>query len=111
MPRFLPTTSEETMINIRARILSMTLPPSLQWLFRPVLLLKVVRPLALLIGCCWWIEAQQLQAPALLAKAVHFADLYNWADAAPAFTEAETLFAAAGDQRNALYARLGRIRS
>ncbi len=54
---------------------------------------------------------QQPRAEQLLTRALHFADLYNWADAAPVFTEAEQLFTAAGDQRNALYAKLGRIRS
>jgi CHAT domain-containing protein len=47
----------------------------------------------------------------LLKKALHLGDLYNWADAAPFFTEAEQLYAARGDNRNALYAHLGRIRS
>jgi CHAT domain-containing protein len=47
----------------------------------------------------------------LLKKALHLGDLYNWADAAPMFTEAEQLYAARGDNRNALYAHLGRIRS
>ena len=68
-------------------------------------------PVTILIVCSSYVEAQQPQAKELLAEALHLADLYNWADAAPAFTEAEQLFARAGDQRNALYARLGRIRS
>ena len=46
-----------------------------------------------------------------LQHALHLADLYNWADAGPDFAEAERMFLAAGDQRNALYARLGLIRS
>src|SRR6266446_5295544 len=66
---------------------------------------------ALLVVCSSFVDAQQPQPKELLATALHLADLYNWADAAPAFTEAEQLFVAAGDQRNALYARLGRIRS
>src|SRR5260370_12961517 len=66
---------------------------------------------ALLIACSSCVAAKEPPAKELLARALHLADLYNWADAAPAFTEAEKLFAAAGDQRNALYARLGRIRS
>src|SRR5258708_8969842 len=66
---------------------------------------------ALLIACSSFVDAQQPQAKELLARALHLADLYNWADAAPAFTEAEQLFVGAGDQRNALYAKLGRIRS
>ena len=70
-----------------------------------------LRPMALLIVCSSCVEAQQSQAKELLARALRLADLYNWADAAPAFAEAEQLFTRAGDQRNALYARLGRIRS
>src|SRR5437667_2351140 len=72
---------------------------------------RLLRPIALLIVCNSCVEAQQLQAREVLDRALHLADLYNWADAAPAFTEAEQLFIAAGDQRNALYAKLGRIRS
>ncbi len=47
----------------------------------------------------------------LLKKALHLGDLYNWADAAPLFTQAEQLYSARGDSRNALYAHFGRIRS
>jgi len=46
-----------------------------------------------------------------LHHALRLADLYNWADAAPDFAEAEGMFLAAGDQRNALYAKLGAIRA
>ncbi|MCI0723807.1 MAG: hypothetical protein L0338_33345, partial [Acidobacteria bacterium] len=66
---------------------------------------------ALLIACGSLVCAQEPEAKQLLARALHLADIYNWADAAPAFTQAEELFGAAGDQRNALYAKLGRIRS
>jgi hypothetical protein len=66
---------------------------------------------ALLIACGSLLHAQQPQATDLLARALHLADLYNWADAAPAFTQAEDRFKAAADKRNALYARLGRIRA
>src|SRR5256885_12238737 len=41
----------------------------------------------------------------LLKKALHLGDLYNWADAAPMFTEAEQLFAARGDSRKELLDR------
>ena len=51
-------------------------------------------------------DAQQLLDHALL-----LADLYNWDDAGKDFAEAEKLFVAKGDDRNALLARLGRIRS
>ncbi|MCI0348162.1 MAG: hypothetical protein L0Z53_01945, partial [Acidobacteriales bacterium] len=98
-------------MTIRTKLSSMQRLPSLRWPIHPACCLTVVRPLILLVASGLWMGAQQSQAPALLAKALHFADLYNWADAAPAFTEAEKLFAAAGDQRNTLYARLGRIRS
>jgi CHAT domain-containing protein len=47
----------------------------------------------------------------ILQHALHLADLYNWDDAGRDFAEAEKLFLAAGDQRNALYAKLGTIRS
>jgi CHAT domain-containing protein len=47
----------------------------------------------------------------LLKKALNLGDLYNWADAAPLFTQAEQLYAGRADNRNALYAHLGRIRS
>jgi tetratricopeptide (TPR) repeat protein len=66
---------------------------------------------ALLIVSVSLLDAQQPGAKEVLARAQHLADLYNWADAAPAFTEAEELFVAAGDQRNAFYAKLGRIRA
>src|SRR5712664_48625 len=47
----------------------------------------------------------------LLKQALRFGDLYNWADAASLFTQAEQQFSARGDSRNALYAHLGRLRS
>lgn len=62
-------------------------------------------------ACASPLQGLQSQATELMAQALRLADLYNWADAAPAFTQAEELFAAAGDRRNALYAKLGRIRS
>jgi CHAT domain-containing protein len=48
---------------------------------------------------------------AILQQAVHLADLYNWADAAPLFERAEELYKSRSDSRNALYAHLGKIRS
>ena len=56
----------------------------------------LLRTMVLLIvsGSC--VVAQRSQANELLARALHLADLYNWGDAAPAFTEAEKLFASAG---------------
>ena len=47
----------------------------------------------------------------MLDRALRLADLYNWDAAGNEFAKAETLFLAAGDQRNALYAKLGRIRA
>src|ERR1700727_420570 len=75
------------------------------------MLSSLLRQAAFLIVCCSFMDAQQPQAKELLAHALHLADLYNWDDAGPAFAEAERLFADAGDQRNALYAKLGRLRS
>jgi CHAT domain-containing protein len=50
-------------------------------------------------------------AQTALEKGRQLGELFNWADAAPYFTEAEHLFNERGDARNALYAKLGRIRS
>jgi CHAT domain-containing protein len=50
-------------------------------------------------------------ANAKLEHALHLADLYNWDDARDDFATAESLFQAEGDERNALYAKLGRIRA
>ena len=62
---------------------------------------------------CMFAHAQETEddPDVLLRKALHLGDLYNWADGASFFTEAERLYAARGDNRNALYAHLGRIRS
>ena len=65
----------------------------------------------LLVLCSSMVAAQEPQAKELLARALHFADLYNWGAAGPIFAEAEKRFDSTGDRRNALYARLGRIRS
>jgi CHAT domain-containing protein len=70
-----------------------------------------LRQTAFLIVCASFVDAQQPDPKELLAHAVRLADLYNWDDAGPAFAEAERLFVDAGDRRNALYAKLGRIRS
>src|SRR5437763_7964586 len=68
----------------------------------------------LLCGPAWtFVQAQTSTGDpdVLLKKALHLGNLYNWADAAPLFTEAEQLYAARGDSRNVLYAHFGRIRS
>jgi len=59
------------------------------------------------------LNAQQRHSSAseLLHHALYLADLYNWADAGPEFVGAEKMFTAAGDERNALYARLGKVRA
>jgi len=67
-----------------------------------------------LCGLAWTFAQPQTTADdpdVLFKKALHLGDLYNWADAATMFTEAEQLYSARGDNRNALYAHLGRIRS
>jgi CHAT domain-containing protein len=56
-------------------------------------------------------RSNEATAMQLLRRALHYGDLYNWAAAGPYFRKAEKIFVAAGDQRNALYARLGGLRS
>jgi CHAT domain-containing protein/tetratricopeptide (TPR) repeat protein len=46
-----------------------------------------------------------------MQQALHYADLYNWADAGPFFAKAEKLYRAKGDTRNTLYAHIGAIRA
>src|ERR1051325_6146616 len=62
---------------------------------------------------CTFVQAQTTpdDPDVLLKRALLLGDLYSRADAAPMFTEAEQLYSARGDHRNALYAHLGRIRS
>lgn len=57
--------------------------------------------------CCFSSENEGL---AILREANHLSDLFNWADARPLYAQAEKLFQDAGDNRDALYARFGRIR-
>src|SRR5262245_55889544 len=47
----------------------------------------------------------------LLREADRFAMLYNWPKASPLYAQAEALFTRSGDQKDALSARLGRIRA
>jgi CHAT domain-containing protein len=57
-------------------------------------------------------ERDPISGPdAALKRAIHFADLYNWSDAAPFFAQAEESYRTVGDERNVLYAHLGKIRS
>ncbi len=67
----------------------------------------------LCVLACMFVQAQTTtdDPDVLLKKALQLGDFYNWADAAPFFSQAEQLYAARGDNRNALYAHLGRIRS
>jgi tetratricopeptide (TPR) repeat protein len=46
----------------------------------------------------------------LLAQAEQLADVYNWYDAQPLYAEAENGFNLVGDKRNALFARVSRLR-
>lgn len=55
--------------------------------------------------------AFQDETQTFLERALRLADLYNWAGAASDFSEAERGFLATGDKRNALLAKLGRIRA
>lgn len=61
----------------------------------------------LLSVSCW---GQATPPTSALAEADRLADLRAWARAEPFFIQAEKEFEKAGDARNALYARLGRIR-
>lgn len=47
----------------------------------------------------------------ILQHAIQHADWFNWADAGSEFQQAERLFTNQHDQRNALYARIGVLRS
>ena len=78
-----------------------------QDLIRPVALLCVLGAAVLPLNA----QEKQRSASDLLHHALYLADLYNGADAGPEFSQAEKVFVGAGDQRNALYARLGRIRA
>ena len=53
----------------------------------------------------------EANAKRLIEKADHLAWLYNWYTAGPLYAEAENLFEQAGDHRNTLYAKIGRLRS
>jgi CHAT domain-containing protein/tetratricopeptide (TPR) repeat protein len=55
--------------------------------------------------------SEKTKANELLQRGQHLAELYNWADAATAFENAEKEFNALRDKRNALYAHLGAIRA
>src|SRR6202162_3575188 len=48
---------------------------------------------------------------ALLKNAIRLAWLFNWPKAEPLYVRAEELFKEKGDERNEVYARVGRIRA
>src|SRR6266404_748061 len=74
---------------------------------------RIVAGLFLSGGVCIFAHAQAAAGDpdVLLKQALRYGDLYNWADAASLFTQAEQLYNARGDSRAALYAHLGRLRS
>ncbi len=55
-------------------------------------------------------EPTTAKADILLKRALEHADYFNWTDAGPEFKQAESLFEAQHDERNALYARIGFLR-
>src|SRR5215831_16340372 len=62
----------------------------------------------------WWLCSCSNLAGAdpheLLSRAEKLTDLYNWYDAQPLYAEAEAGFRAEGDERDALYAEVSRLR-
>ena len=67
--------------------------------------------LVLLMGARLWAQDNSRDAVRLLAEADRLAMLNNWHKARPLFADAERLFAAAGDERNALYCKISRLRA
>ena len=67
--------------------------------------------LVLLMGAGLWAQDNSPDAVRLLAEADRLAMLNNWHKAKPLFADAERLFAAAGDERNALYCKISRLRA
>ncbi len=57
------------------------------------------------------LSGQPLPANVLLERAEYLADSYNWSDAGPKYEEAEQLFRKLRQDRNALFAKVGRLRS
>lgn len=56
------------------------------------------------------IAAEPKDGVAFLRDADRLADFYNWADAGPLYGQAEKIFSESGQARNALLAKLGRMR-
>lgn len=81
-----------------------------------VVSLRRIRAIFLLAVCLLVVASSSVvladdSANTLLQRALYFSDLYNWRAARPYFTKSQQMFEAAGDKRNALYARLGAIRA
>jgi len=74
-------------------------------------LMQFLLPVLALAGLAHLRAQDERGAQQLLDHALRLADLYNWDDAGKDFADAERLFVAQGDDRNALLARLGKIRS
>lgn len=73
-------------------------------------------PIIIAVGLIWapltaQDRAGEPNAKRLIEKADRLAWLYNWFLAGPFYAEAELLYEQAGDRRNALYAKIGRLRS
>src|SRR6266568_65301 len=76
--------------------------------------MKALKLAFLLAFCLWTAKApgQPADDPdVLLQRALHLGDLYNWYAAGPLFAQAEKLYNQRGDNRNALYAHVGHLRS
>jgi len=78
-----------------------------------LLRVAIILPFATVATVCAAAQPRPNETTALqlLRRGMYLGGLYNWAAAGPYFQKAEKLFAAAGDRRNALYARLGDLRS
>src|SRR5262245_49134773 len=64
-----------------------------------------------LICFLWYARPLSAADPSeLLRQAERLADVYNWYDAHPLYGEAEKTFRETGDERNALYAQVSRLR-
>lgn len=69
-----------------------------------------MRRVALIAIVSFAVSGQGRDPMALLEEGDRLAWLKNWTQAEPIFAEAEKAFAAKGDRRNELYARVNRIR-
>jgi hypothetical protein len=73
--------------------------------------LRAILVLAILVTASSSAVLADDTADTLLQRALYFSDLYNWRAARPYFSKSQQMYEAAGDKRNALYARLGAIRA